>query len=89
MGCLLPIPIKEDGTDRGLVDESISVNYEVEIGYILKKSAWGRGIATEIATELLKFGFEHGGLPVIVAVIDDDNIASRHMPGENRVKGRW
>lgn len=31
---------------------------EVEVGYLLLKSAWGRGFATEGAAALLAYGFD-------------------------------
>ena len=47
-----------------------------EIGYILKKLEWGKGFATEIASRLIKFGFDELNLPEIFATIDDDNSGS-------------
>lgn len=49
---------------------------EWEIGYILKKEAWGKGFATEIAARLIRFGFEELNLPEIFATIDEDNLNS-------------
>ncbi len=76
---LSPLPIEQDDTDWDLLDESIAVDYEVEVGYLLLKSAWGRGIATEAARCMVEFGFEVAQLPEIVAVIDDENQASRNV----------
>lgn len=39
----------------------------VEIGWRLKRSAWGQGYATEAARACLQFGFEHIGLQEIVS----------------------
>ena len=47
-----------------------------EIGYVLKKDAWGKGYATEIARGLIKFGFEQLNLPEVFATIDDENLDS-------------
>lgn len=49
---------------------------EWEISYILKKDAWGKGFATEIAARLIRFGFEELNLPQIFATIDEDNLNS-------------
>ncbi|MFP8876396.1 MAG: GNAT family N-acetyltransferase [Myxococcota bacterium] len=73
---LLPLAIEQDDTDWDLVDEAIPVEYEVEIGYVLKKTAWGKGIATEAASRLLRFAFESTDLEEIVAVIDHENTRS-------------
>ena len=73
---LLPLPAEQDDTDWDLVDEAIPVEYEVEIGYVLKKTAWGKGIATEAAGRLLRFAFESTTLEEIVAVIDHENAGS-------------
>ncbi len=76
---LLPLPIEEDDTDWDLVSEGVPVNYEVEVGYALTREAWGRGIATEAASRLLRFGFECTDLEEIVAVIDPDNERSENV----------
>ena len=46
-GALLPMPIEEDDTDWDLVVPGQLPDAEIEIGYFLKPSAWGIGIATE------------------------------------------
>jgi RimJ/RimL family protein N-acetyltransferase len=52
---------------------------EVEVGYTLARSAWGKGYATEAARQALSFGFEEAGLERIVAVAQPENVASRHV----------
>jgi [ribosomal protein S5]-alanine N-acetyltransferase len=47
-----------------------------EIGWHLKKSAWGKGYATEAAKAVLDYGFNTLSLPVIYAVANLENIAS-------------
>ncbi|WP_342314640.1 GNAT family N-acetyltransferase (plasmid) [Mycobacterium avium subsp. hominissuis] len=47
-----------------------------EIGYIVHPEFWGRGIATEAARLLLRFGFDHLGLRRISATCDPDNHGS-------------
>jgi ribosomal-protein-alanine N-acetyltransferase len=49
---------------------------EVEIFYGLSKDQWGKGIATEAATTVLRYGFETLKLDQIVAVTDPRNAAS-------------
>lgn len=76
---LLPLPIEEENTNWDLVGGSELPDCEVEIGYILKKSAWGKGYATEATKRLLKFAFEETPLEEIVATIDSDNTASQRV----------
>lgn len=49
----------------------------VEIGYRYRRAAWGRGVATEAAGALLRFGFERLELDPIVAVTDHANRGSQ------------
>jgi RimJ/RimL family protein N-acetyltransferase len=48
----------------------------VEIGWRLRRAAWGQGYATEAARPVLHHGFVTLGLPEISAVIDPANAAS-------------
>ena len=52
---------------------------EVQIGYLLLKSYWGRGIGTEAASAALKYGFEVAQLNRVVAIAKPENIASRRV----------
>lgn len=49
---------------------------EIEIGWRLRREAWGRGFATEAARSLLAYGLEELGLAEIVADIHPENLAS-------------
>lgn len=52
---------------------------EIEVGYRLMKSAWGRGLATEGARAMLRYGFCERRLHRIVAVTHPDNAASQRV----------
>ncbi len=52
---------------------------EIEIFFGLAKEYWNRGIATEAASEMLRYGFEGIGLNRIIAVVDPDNTASARV----------
>lgn len=52
---------------------------DIEIGYRLYKSSWGKGYATELARALIKWGFENLPVDKIVAVIDPQNGKSRRV----------
>jgi O-6-methylguanine DNA methyltransferase len=47
-----------------------------EIGYILHKEIWGQGFATELARELVRYGFEDLKLGRIYARTDERNVGS-------------
>ncbi len=49
---------------------------EVEIGYRLRRSAWGQGYATEAVIAVLDYAFNALGLKRIIAMIDPTNVAS-------------
>jgi len=76
---LLPLPIDEDDTDFSLVVMGQMPDAEIEIGYFLKRSAWGRGYATEVCKRLLQFAFQELPLNEVVASIDEDNVASKKV----------
>ncbi|UNU22789.1 GNAT family N-acetyltransferase [Microcoleus vaginatus] len=52
---------------------------EVEVGYVLAKAYWGKGLASEVAAASIKYGFEVLNLEKIIAVADAENIASRRV----------
>ena len=78
-GALLPMPIEEDDTNWELVDGPDIPDCDIEVGYILKPSAWGQGYATEICQRLLRFAFEETPLTDLVACIDDENHGSKSV----------
>ncbi len=52
---------------------------EVEVGYRLTKSAWGRGLATEGARALVRYGLIELGLDRVVGLTHPDNDASKRV----------
>lgn len=52
---------------------------DVEVGYGLARSCWGRGIALEAARASLRYGFEELRLKRIVAVAVPENTSSRRV----------
>ena len=59
--------------------EYIPGSEEVEIAYTLAKAYWGRGYATEAATEAIKFGFEAVNLAEIYGLAFLPNTASQKV----------
>ncbi|NKB35996.1 MAG: GNAT family N-acetyltransferase [Gammaproteobacteria bacterium] len=76
---LLPMPIDEDDTNWDLVVPDMMPDADIEVGYFLKKSAWGKGLATEACSRLIRFAFEEASLTHVLATIDDDNHGSRNV----------
>ena len=52
---------------------------EVEIGYRLRRSAWGQGYATEAALAVRDYAFHTLGMKRLIALIDPSNTASIHV----------
>jgi ribosomal-protein-alanine N-acetyltransferase len=76
---LLPMPIEKKDTDWSLLQEDNYPDADIEVGYILKRSTWGRGYATEACRRLIRFAFEETELDEIVAVTDPDNAVSQKV----------
>jgi ribosomal-protein-alanine N-acetyltransferase len=51
---------------------------DLEIGFVLARHAWGRGIATEIGEAQLAFGFEQLNRARLLGLVDPRNGASIH-----------
>ncbi|OWY65759.1 GNAT family N-acetyltransferase [cyanobacterium TDX16] len=67
LGTIILIPLR---------DEVEQWTQEYEIGWHLKKSAWGYGYATEAARAILDYGFNTLKLPTIYSVARPENTAS-------------
>jgi RimJ/RimL family protein N-acetyltransferase len=52
---------------------------EVELGYGFHTWLWGRGLATEVAKQLLHLGRTRLGRPSIVAITRRDNVGSQRV----------
>jgi len=71
------------------------VNRRCEIGYLLSRSHWGRGLMSEALKPLLRHAFDVIGLHRIEADIDPDNVASARLlealgfRAEGRLRERW
>jgi ribosomal-protein-alanine N-acetyltransferase len=73
----------ETNTNGGLIGWS-GLQYlpemdEIEIGYLLSKSYWGRGLATESATYGLDFGFKTLNIQEIIGIVHPENFASQKV----------
>ena len=51
----------------------------IQIGFTLTKSAWGIGVATEMAAAVLRYGFDELVLPRIAGIANLQNHASQRV----------
>lgn len=74
--------LKETGEIVGTIvlillkDNDGQFTQDYEIGWNLKKSAWGKGYATEAAKAILDYGFNVLKLCEIYSIVNENNIAS-------------
>jgi ribosomal-protein-alanine N-acetyltransferase len=52
---------------------------EIEVGYLLDKAHWGRGLATEAASSSVRFGFDDLGIETLIGVVHPENVASQRV----------
>ena len=52
---------------------------ETEVKYLLKRSHWGRGLATEGARRSIQYAFTELDLDMIVGLVHPENIASQRV----------
>ncbi len=62
----------------GLKSWVVNGHPETEIGYMLAKEYWGRGLATEVARAIRDYGFKMG-CDRLISLIDHGNIASQKV----------
>lgn len=53
--------------------------HKTEVGWLLDRSYWGRGLATEGAAAGYRYGFREVGLERIIGIVKPANIASRRV----------
>jgi len=85
---LWAIEYKEDGKLIGGIDfvKWDEDSHVAEVGYILNRKYWNKGIMTEALKEVIKFGFEKMELNRIEILCDERNIASSKVIEKNGLK---
>ncbi len=53
--------------------------HKTEVGWLLDRSRWGKGLATEGALASIRYGFEELGLERIISIALPANLASRRV----------
>ncbi|MBY0357701.1 MAG: GNAT family N-acetyltransferase [Candidatus Obscuribacterales bacterium] len=84
----LAVSIKPDNNENELVgscwlDMDSDDHSMASIGYFVACEYWGKGYATEMVAELIRFGFQELKLRRLYANCDADNIASRKVLEKN------
>lgn len=61
-----------------------------EVGWTIKREAWGRGYAYEAAEACVDYVFNHLGWPEVIHLIDPENVASQGVARKlgSQFKGR-
>jgi ribosomal-protein-alanine N-acetyltransferase len=63
----------------GLLPWEIDDKLEIEIAYLLDKTFWHQGLATEAAKGIMEYGFNTLNLSRLICLIDPDNTASQKV----------
>jgi len=73
--------IEMDGRMIGVIDFHTYYPHEnaAEIGYILNRNYWNKGIMKKCLSEMIKIGFYHLDLDKIIVAHKIDNEASKHV----------
>ena len=56
-----------------------SFSEHIEIGWHVAEPDWGKGVATEAASKVMAYGFEHLALPAVWAIATTDNHRSHRV----------
>lgn len=74
--------LKENGKfigRSGLLPLVIDGQEEVEVAYTIAREYWGRGLGTEVAEAILRYGFERLHLPRLICLIEPEHRASQRV----------
>ena len=63
----------------GYLEKEVDGRAEIELTYVLARSAWGKGLATEAAAALRDYAFGELKLNRLIALIEPGNSASEHV----------
>ena len=77
-------PVEEIQTNEvigycGLLEKEVDGKNEIEINYIFKPSAWGKGYAKEIGKAIIEYAFREKKLERLIALIKPENEASKYV----------
>jgi RimJ/RimL family protein N-acetyltransferase len=69
----------ESGEFIGRVGFGLTEDNEIEVGYVLHKNFWGKGIASEAVSAMLTYAKEHIKSDYIIAYADIGNVGSTRV----------
>ncbi len=70
----------------GLLAWDLDGRKETEVGYMIAKSHWGSGYATEAALAVRDYGFERLGFDRLISLIHPDNVPSQRVAMKNGMR---
>jgi [ribosomal protein S5]-alanine N-acetyltransferase len=70
--------LKSDGSFAGMLEARVE-RHSVNIGYVLARHLWRRGLMSEAVGGLVQWAMSHPGVYRIWAVCDVDNVASARL----------
>ena len=73
----------------GLLPWQIEGRTEVEVAYLLDRSYWGRGLATEAARAIVDYAFTTLSVRRLICMFDPDNDASRRVAAKVGMTLLW
>ncbi|HEX8473522.1 MAG TPA: GNAT family N-acetyltransferase [Pyrinomonadaceae bacterium] len=72
------IALREDGQLLGMIELRIN-NFKADIGYVVARPFWGRGIATEAGRSVVEWALLQEGIYRVWALCDTENVASARV----------
>jgi RimJ/RimL family protein N-acetyltransferase len=60
-------------------DDWTACPHDAEVGWVISRDLWGKGLATEAGTAALEFGFATKGLGRIISIAHRENAASQRV----------
>ncbi|WP_207383719.1 GNAT family N-acetyltransferase [Ruegeria denitrificans] len=76
---LLPLPTDAEDTEFEMLQSDQWPDRDIEIGFVLKRSTWGAGYATEACARLVEFAFLEASVETIYATTNHQNLASQNV----------
>jgi len=68
----------------GLIPQHVDGVEDMEVGYLLDKAVWNRGLATEAAQAIRDYAFRaSANVPRLISIIHPDNTASQRVAEKN------
>ncbi len=70
----------------GLLPQIVEGNAECEVAYMIARRYWGRGLGTEAARAITRYGFTNHGFPRLISLIAPGNCASQRVAANNGMR---